>query len=298
MAIPLRMIFFFLFIYHRLVLRNLVCYCFTSDIALWRKNLVYIFCKWCQFHSHFGTSESRETISNKVANKRERERRKANCFVAASTFGSIKLRIKLPRKRPWKSLRNYRNKKMWMTDKNLSKHRKIKIYWFHLAKSVGCVCSPDKTETCSISNPKVNRILNKIAIRAISSFLSLIFHNNFPFAHLFIHTLAFFFLVHSFSSGNNMKSEFLLIWTTLLQFFSALRKYKREWMNLFPFWKTPIICGFHSNYPQTDHQRSFTWILCMFLESFLQFSALTLLHKIFSSTSRYFGRYLRAKNSN
>lgn len=47
-------------IYALLVLRISTCYCFNSDIAV-SKN-VYIFCKWCQFHSHCGTLESRETI--------------------------------------------------------------------------------------------------------------------------------------------------------------------------------------------------------------------------------------------
>lgn len=78
------------------------------------------------------------------------------------------------------------------------------------------VCSPDKTDTWSISNPKVNRILNKIAIRAISSFL---FFENFTMNfRTFVYTHTVFFPLRFF--GNNMKSEFLLIWTTLLRFFS------------------------------------------------------------------------------
>lgn len=89
------------------------------------------------------------------------------------------------------------------------------------------ICSPDKTDTCSISNPKVNRILNNIAIRAISSFLFRIFTINFC-TFVYTHTASCFYFF-----WNNMKSEILLIWTTLLQFFRNEEIQPKEWISLF-----------------------------------------------------------------
>jgi hypothetical protein len=63
------------------------------------------------------------------------------------------------------------------------------------------VCSPDKIDPFNKSNPKVNRILNRIAISAISSFLKFPFkfslHTNsklclyteFRFSPLFFRTI-------------------------------------------------------------------------------------------------------------
>lgn len=100
------------------------------------------------------------------------------------------------------------------------------LFFFHFFR---IVCSPDKTDTCSISNPKVNRILNKIAIRAISSFLFRIFTIKFPCTFVYAHTLRFFFCL-SFSraiwSLNFYWFGQLLLRSSPL-FFFAMRKYKR-----------------------------------------------------------------------
>lgn len=133
---------------------------------------------------------------------------------------------------------------MWMNDKNLSNTIKTKF-------NGSCyVCSPDKTETCSISNPKVNRILNKIAIRAISSFLSLIF--TIIFLCTFVYTLLFFLPLFC---------EQYEVWIFIdLDKFTTIEASER----ISFFGKTPISCGFHLVSAQVAELRSFTRILCMF----------------------------------
>lgn len=78
----------------------------------------------------------------------------------------------------------------WTTDKREHK-QKFSLTGSHqeISHFGICLCSPDKTDSCSISNPKVNRILNKIAIRTISSFLN--FHNKFC-TFVYTHTLLLF----------------------------------------------------------------------------------------------------------
>lgn len=155
------------------------------------------------------------------------------------------------------------------------------------------VCSPDKTDTCSISNPKVNRILNNIAIRAISSFLfGEIFHNQFSHICLYTH-FAFFFFIHFFPlfffGANNMKSEFLLIWTTLLRIFFAMRKYKR--MNEFHPRKRPKICGFLSICPHNTDEWRIGGHIMIVLSTLHLIIALMFLHKINSLRFKYFCFY-------
>lgn len=119
------------------------------------------------------------------------------------------------------------------------------------------VCSPDKTDTCRISNPKVNRILNNIAIRTISSFLHLKNRRNY-FLHICLYT-------HCFP----LCSLFVLktIWSLWIfidldnfttKYFSQ-RGNTSEWMNFFLlFTKTPKIGGFCSIAPHsTQHSGHF-----------------------------------------
>lgn len=74
------------------------------------------------------------------------------------------------------------------------------------------IYSPDKIDALNVSNPKVNRILNCIAISAISSFLK--FPLSFHFKYIFVCTICIFFcalLLTHFFVTNNVKSEFIFI---------------------------------------------------------------------------------------
>lgn len=98
------------------------------------------------------------------------------------------------------------------------------------------IYSPDKTDTWNASNPKVNRILNKIAMGALSSFLSLInFHNDGPGSFVFPHT-ACLSTVPLLLATNTKSLNFY--WFRQLYykiFFFAMRKYTStiEWTSFF-----------------------------------------------------------------
>lgn len=66
-----------------------------------------------------------------------------------------------------------------------------------IAVKMAFIYSPDKIDALNVSNPKVNRILNCIAISAISSFLK--FPLSFHFKYIFVCTICIFFFALSYS---------------------------------------------------------------------------------------------------
>lgn len=73
------------------------------------------------------------------------------------------------------------------------------------------VCSPDKIDPFNKNNPRANRILNRIAISAISSFLKFPFNFHFVQLKICLYTEFCFFLF--FFRTIWSLNLFLLIWT-------------------------------------------------------------------------------------